>query len=312
MENLSKAEYSTNSVTKVTYSVTAKNAKFSDSDAITLERTICSDEVIVEQPLQVTLSWFENGLAKTKIFSITMRTPGQDQLLILGLLHSEGIFNQLSDIESIEVEQNSSEENYWQNEWLVQFVDGFIPNLASLERFQVTYSSCGLCGATSLKALQLKTQINLTCEQHNKAVSVKTLLSIAKKMRSQQGMFTVTGGVHGAALFDQQVNLLHIHEDIGRHNAVDKVIGAVISERGANELMLDNAIPLHMLLVSGRISFEIVQKSIMAGFSILIGVGAPSALAIQAAKRFDLTLIGFINDNGFNVYHGDWRLSNLS
>ena len=128
-------------------------------------------------------------------------------------------------------------------------------------------------------------------------------------MRSGQGLFDQTGGVHGAALFeqqpDQQLNIQQLYEDIGRHNAVDKVVGALLASDESYQTA-----PLWILLVSGRISFEIVQKAIMAGISVLVGVGAPSDLAIQAAKQFDLTLVGFASNKGFNVYHGDWRLTN--
>lgn len=318
MENMNKAEYSTRVVNKITYKMDDITDCFSTVNvAKKLRREVCTDVVIVEQPLQITLSWLENSLVKSKVFSITMRTPGHDKLLIIGLLHSEGVIKQLTDIDSINVESNDASGEEGKNEWMIQFSEGFIPNLASLERYQLTYSSCGLCGSTSLKALQLKTDINLSIAEHNNVVSVKSLLLLSSKMRSEQGLFDDTGGVHGAALFDQCINMQHLYEDIGRHNAVDKVIGALLTNKELTnkELSITNKQvtqqhPLWLLLVSGRISFEIVQKTIMAGISILVGVGAPSDLAIQAAKQFDITLIGFVSDKGFNVYHGDWRLNN--
>jgi len=330
MENRSKAEHSTKTVNKITYAIEhSADDLCVNNSAVTLQRTICTDAVIVEQPLQITLSWCENGVAKNKIFSITMRTPGQDKFLIIGLLHSEGIIKNFADVESISSELHDTSAEDGQNEWLIEFSPGFTPNLASLERYQMTYSSCGLCGATSLKALQLKTQVNLSSSKHKKAISVNSLLLLSNKMRAQQKLFDLTGGVHGAALFDQRVTLLHSYEDIGRHNAVDKVVGAYLSLQNAkqtsareceakvstdsdnpNSLLVAKDPSLLLLLVSGRISFEIVQKTIMAGISILVGVGAPSDLAIQAAKQFDITLIGFNSAKGFNVYHGDWRLNN--
>jgi len=310
MENTEISEYSTKSLNKVSYAFReAEAGDLSSKKQPQLVRTTSIDRVIVEQPLQITLSWIEQGIAKNKIFTITMRTPGDDYVLITGLLHSEGVIKQLNYIESIELEPQDTTGEGGQNEWLVQFSAGNIPDLASLDRYLVTYSSCGLCGSTSLKALQLKTQINLSYAEHQNLLPAKSLLSLSNKMRSEQGLFDLTGGVHGAALFDENNNLTHSYEDIGRHNAVDKVIGKYLLTSTTNE-QADQHQPLWLLLVSGRISFEIVQKTIMAGMSVLVGVGAPSDLAIQAARRFDLTLIGFVSGKGFNVYHGDWRLNN--
>jgi len=330
MENTKISEYSTKSLNKVSYAfIGAKSGGGSSTEQQELVRATSIDSVIVEQPLQITLGWLEQDIVKTKIFTITMRTPGHDFNLIIGLLHSEGVIKQLNDIESITLESSDVSSEAGQNEWLVQFSEGKVPDLASLDRYLVTYSSCGLCGSTSLKALQLKTQINLSNAMHENSLAAKSLLSLSNKMRVEQGLFDLTGGVHGAALFDININLQHIYEDIGRHNAVDKVIGAHLlasqtnfslgnssdkqSENNFARINTEQTCPqqtLWLLLVSGRISFEIVQKTIMAGISVLVGVGAPSDLAIQAARRFDVTLIGFVSDKGFNVYHGDWRLNN--
>ena len=293
-ENKAMSVQSTKKITKVRYS-------FLDSQ---LARKVTEDVVIVEQPLQVTLLWLQNGIIKTRIFAITMRTPGSDKALIIGLLSSEGVINSLDDVDSVSVDIDENNNN----QWLVQLSNGFIPELASLERYQMTYSSCGLCGATSLNALELKNPIKLTQLKQKFNFSAQQVCDLSTKMSKQQALFCQTGGVHGAALFDKNSTLLHVFEDIGRHNAVDKVIGQfLLSATRVNNTK--QASDLLVLLVSGRISFEIVQKAIMAGFSILVGVGSASALAIQAAQRFDLTLIGFASERGFNVYHGDWRLT---
>ena len=326
MKNSENPKYSTKTIHKVSYVFSLEAAEENQGKLI---RKPTTDVVIVEQPLQITLSWLEQGIVKNTVFTITMRTPGHDKLLITGLLHSEGVIKQLSDIESIKLASEDVTGEGWQNEWLVQFITGFTPNLSSLERYIISYSSCGLCGSTSLKTLQLKTAINLAFTEHKHALAAQSLLLLSSKMRSEQALFDKTGGVHGAALFmlefEQQLNkqlnkqltLQHIYEDIGRHNAVDKVIGALLTFTAAKDKLaqvdldaLSPSAPLRLLLVSGRISFEIVQKTIMAGINVLVGVGAPSDLAIQAAKQFDLTLIGFVSAKGFNVYHGDWRLSN--
>lgn len=293
---------STKKITKAYYS-------FVDQQ---LTRQVSTDAVIVEQPLQVTLLWEQNSQNKEKIFAITMRTPNYDKALIIGLLFSEGVISHIDNLESVEPDTDEKDNN----QWLVKFSLNCVPELSSLERYQITYSSCGLCGATSLNALELKNPKQLTQAEQGLNFSIKNICSLSDKMATEQDLFSQTGGVHSAALFDQQANLLQCFEDIGRHNAVDKVIGQHL----LNQLTIQLKKPkqynsvkqvndLLVLLVSSRISFEIVQKTIMAGFSILVGVGAPSDLAIQAAKRFDLTLIGFVNERGFNVYHGDWRLT---
>jgi len=314
MTNTEISEYQTKAVNKVSYAFACKEtgdtshntlAKMSEKKQTKLIRKNCVDTVIVEEPLQITLSWLEHGKVNNKVFTITMRTPGDDYFLIIGLLHSEGIIKQLSHVESIQMALEDIDGEGIDNEWLVTFTSGFIPDLSSLDRYTVSYSSCGLCGTTSLKSLQLKTEINLSFPEHKNIIKAESLLLLSSKMRSQQNLFDHTGGVHGAALFDQALNLHKVHEDIGRHNAVDKVIGSLLVSDKSPQVA-----PLWILLVSGRISFEIVQKAIMAGINVLMGVGSPSALAIQAAQQFDLTLIGFASDKGFNVYHGDWRIAN--
>ena len=227
-------------------------------------KTLQLDQVIIEQPLQIRLKWQlgNDEPYQSQIFSITMRTPGDDKSLIIGLLQSEAV----------------------------------------IQHFQVTYSSCGLCGTTSLKSLEMKTPPSLDENQHWLAFEV--ISAMPKIMRAAQSQFVQTGGSHAAALFNKQGVLVDIKEDIGRHNALDKLLGASLMHRHISQSQ-------YSILVSGRISFEIVQKTVMAGVAVLIAVGAPSELAILAAKRFNLTLIGFTKNTGFNVYHGDWRLMPL-
>lgn len=310
MQHAKISEYSTKIINKVSYAFSRENTgDVTANNSTKLIRKTSTDTVIVEQPLQISLSWLEQGIVIKKVFTITMRTPGHDYFLIIGLLHSEGVIKQLNDVESIKIasEDVAGEGKY--NEWLVMFTTDFIPDLSSLDRYMVSYSSCGLCGTTSLKKLQLKTEINLSYTEHKNALTAQSILLLSDEMRSKQGLFDQTGGVHGAALFelqfDQQLIMKQLYEDIGRHNAVDKVVGALFVSDESYQVA-----HLWLLLVSSRISFEIVQKAIMSGISVLAGVGAPSDLAIKAAKQFDLTLIGFTSHKGFNVYHGDWRLTN--
>ncbi len=298
MENPSNSVLSTKKLNKVSYCF---------DDVGQISRQASTDIVVVEQPLQVRLAWDEQGLVKNKVFSITMRTPNDDAQLILGLLFSEGVIRAIADIENISQEHSEEGTSEYENQWLAQLATGVKPRFASLERYQMTYSSCGLCGTTSLKALEMNTPATLATTEQQVSLSARLICTLAASMKAEQGLFAETGGTHGAALFTARGKLLEVYEDIGRHNAVDKVIGAHLQTKGDRGSAQSDLQPL-ILVVSSRISFEIVQKTIMAGFCILVAVGAPSDLSIKAAKRFGLTLIGFSSDNSFNVYHGDWRI----
>ncbi|MBA6391940.1 formate dehydrogenase accessory sulfurtransferase FdhD [Colwellia sp. BRX10-3] len=269
-------------------------------------RVLQLDHVIIEQPLQIRLLWQapNSAVNQSQVFSITMRTPGDDKALIIGLMLSEGVIEDYHQLESIlpeidEHEAQASNAKVIENQWEVKLKAGLIPDIKSLERFQVTYSSCGLCGTTSLKSLEMKNPPSLNKNKH--WLTFKVICAMPEIMRAAQAQFVQTGGSHAAALFDEVGQLIDIKEDIGRHNALDKLFGASLVERSISQSQFS-------VLVSGRISFEIVQKTVMAGVAVLIAVGAPSELAILAAKRFDLTLIGFTKKSGFNLYHGDWRL----
>ena len=294
------------SALEVVSPATSKLAKFKYSAN---GRVLQFDHVLIEQPLQIRLLWQEpNSVTSfSRVFSITMRTPGDDQALIVGLMQSEGIIEHYHQLESVKPETDAHNakllsDNGGENQWAVKLIAGVVPDIKSLERFQVTYSSCGLCGTTSLKSLDMKNPPALNNEPH--WLGFTTVCAMPNMMRKVQSQFTETGGSHAAALFDQQGQLVDIKEDIGRHNALDKLFGASLGIRDIRHSQ-------YCVLVSGRISFEIVQKTIMAGIAVLIAVGAPSELAILAAKRFDLTLIGFTNKTGFNLYYGDWRLMPL-
>ncbi|MDX2369788.1 MAG: formate dehydrogenase accessory sulfurtransferase FdhD [Colwellia sp.] len=291
MADITAKEYGIKRVDKVVYTRKHK-----------VNRLIARDSVVTEQPLQINLHWYrEDEGVETKVFAITMRSLGNDKYLILGLLFSEGVIKSYEDIEKICPDNDAENSN--SNSWQVHLVKGKQPKLTSIERFQTTYSSCGLCGATSLKALEFKNPPDLLTLSDNLQCSSQYIYTLSDKMRTQQPLFDITGGIHGAALFNHHAELLTVFEDIGRHNAVDKLIGHRLVEQSSlqsNKLLI--------MLVSGRVSFEIVQKAVMAGISILVAVGAPSELAIKAAQRFELTLIGFANADSFNLYHGDWRI----
>ncbi len=271
------------------------------------KRTVTTDKVLSEQPLQIRLIWQESsdvqGKTQSKVFAITMRTTGNDRSLILGLLFAEGVCQQLSEIRLIEQEQKSTSDYNNNNMWQVFFEDKVVPNLSSMERYQITYSSCGLCGTTSLKALEFKKPPILSSQSH--WLAPNTVMALADKMRAAQSLFDDTGSAHAAACFDHQGNLIAIFEDVGRHNALDKLNGYLIEQNLIAQFNGQLVIAL-----SGRISFELVQKVVMVGISTLVAIGAPSDLAIKAAQRFDLTVIGFVTKESFNLYHGEWRLKN--
>lgn len=279
-------------------------------------RQVSCDQILVEQPLQIKLFWDENSICLSRVFSITMRTPGNDKQLILGLLLSEGVIRFYDDIVTI-IPEYGDKKNEGQKEsnlWEVKLKKGIVPELALLDKYQMTYSSCGLCGTTSIKSLELKNPPLLNQQKH--WLNIDKISVMPDIMRDHQHLFKSTGGSHAAALFDENSQLIDIHEDIGRHNALDKLLGAQLERQAHNSNVQKNNLEvkstLNCVVVSSRISFEIVQKTIMSGIPILIAVGAPSDLSILVAQRFDLTLIGFVSSNSFNIYHGEWRLQSQS
>lgn len=291
MANITSPQYSAKRIDKVVYS--CRNVA---------SRVTAHDSVVTEQPLEINLLWYGvDDSIEAKVFAITMRTLGDDKYLIFGLLFSEGVIQSYNDIETITPDNSSDAKN--SNSWQVLLVKGKEPKLNSIERFQTTYSSCGLCGATSLKALELKSPPDLLILTKKLQFNAQDIYKLSEKMRTKQPLFDLTGGIHGAALFNHQAELLAVFEDIGRHNAVDKLIGHHLMKQSGHK-----SSELLVMLVSGRVSYEIVQKTVMAGIGILVSVGAPSELAIKAAQRFELTLIGFANTESFNLYHGDWRI----
>jgi FdhD protein len=241
------------------------------------------DLVAVEEPLEIRIG--------DKPVSITMRTPGHDVELAAGFLFGEGILTEASDVERIET--NGA------NMVSVFLRPGVDVDHARLERNFYTTSSCGVCGKASIEAVHATGCMML--ERDGFTASAGIIHGLPGELRRTQEVFDRTGGLHAAALFEPCGDLCSLREDVGRHNAVDKVIGAEV---------LAGRTPLHkkILLVSGRASFELVQKALMAGIPILAAVGAPSSLAVELARRFHMTLLGFVRDDRFNVYAGEWRL----
>jgi len=236
------------------------------------------DLLAVEEPLQIRV----NG----RDLSITMRTPGHDRELAAGFLYTEGILKTRADLLSIDSAENSV---------ALTLADGVDPGAS---RNFYTTSSCGVCGKASIDSLHAAGCAMLPYTPMNRAV----IHGLPEKLRSAQSVFEHTGGLHGAALFDPEGNLETVREDVGRHNAVDKLIGAAF---------LNGRLPLdqRILMLSGRASFELVQKALMASIPVVAAVGAPSSLAVQTALRFGMTLVGFVRDGRFNIYSGIGRFN---
>jgi FdhD protein len=257
-----------------------------------------NDALAIEEPLEIRL---EHGPAANRTvqnISVTMRTPGNDAELATGFLFTEGIVTQREDVASVAHCFIACAENK-ENVIQLSLAEGITPNLQNTERNFYTTSSCGVCGKGSINAI--RTVNNVSRQQDENTISTEVLYTLPDILRQHQKVFDDTGGLHASALFTPRGKLLLLREDVGRHNALDKLIGAAINN---NMLPLNNCV----LLLSGRASFELVQKAVMAGINIIAVVGAPSSLAVQLAEEFNITLVGFLRDKRFNIYTAAHRV----
>jgi FdhD protein len=249
------------------------------------------DLLAVEQPLEIRMAFGPENNRQQKNISVTMCTPGHDEELAIGFLFTEGIIKNNNEIlNCITIGENIV---------LAGLQPGVEFNPQKLERHFYTSSSCGVCGKSSLDAVKN----NIICKPGADAIKVNAVIitTLPGSLRKKQEVFKHTGGLHASALFDVNGNLLLTREDVGRHNALDKLIGASLMK---NEMPVDK----HILLLSGRASFELMQKAAMAGIKIVCAVGAPSSLAVELAKECDMTLVGFLRDGRFNIYCGEQRI----
>ena len=253
-----------------------------------------SDQLATEEPLEIRL------VSPQKTVAVTMRTPGADFELTAGFLYSEGVVSSREDIERISycVDPDVDGEQRY-NIVNVKLKEGLSPDLQPLERHFFTTSACGVCGKASLEALRLR---GCPVIPDSPEVSAEVIYSLPEQLRAAQRVFSTTGGLHAAALFDTQGQLLSVREDVGRHNALDKLVGSAVL---SDQLPLNN----HIVMVSGRSSFEILQKCLTAGVPIVCAVSAPSSLAVALAREFGITLVGFLRGERFNVYAGRERLA---
>ena len=258
-------------------------------------RKLRDDHLATEEPLEIRLQAGDD----TQTVAVTMRTPGHDFELAAGFLHNEGIISEpamLSGITYCVDADVDAEQRY--NIVNVGLRLPRLPELATLERHFFTTSACGVCGKASLDAIAMRDCPALPA---GPLLAPSQLTALPQALRAGQGLFDATGGLHAAGLFDAGGTLLCLREDVGRHNAVDKLIGWALMQR---------RLPLHgcVLLVSGRASYEILQKSTVAGVPVVCAVSAPSHLAVELARRFGVTLVGFLRGERFNVYAGVERI----
>jgi len=259
-----------------------------------------SDQLAAEEPLEIRLGYEVAGGGRThRTLSVTMRTPGQDEELAAGFLLTEGIIQGKADLLGVRPCPDVQKPEEAGNVVRAELASHVAVDFQGLERHFYTSSSCGVCGKTSIDAIQTASCPVLPAQ--GPYLAYATVHQLPASLRAAQAGFEQTGGQHAAALFSPAGELLLLREDVGRHNALDKLIGAAL---------LQEWLPLHhhVLLVSGRASFELVQKAAAAGLGILAAVGAPSSLAVQAAERFGMTVLGFVRNERFNVYSHPWRV----
>ncbi len=248
------------------------------------------DIVSVEEPLEVRVG-FEDKASVQQI-AVTMRTPGNDAELAVGFLFTEGIISSKDDVAKVILDKRC-------NGVTVQLNQHVELDPSVFSRHSFVASSCGICGKKSIAAVRVKRQY--ACLHDEPVVSAGLIHKLPDMLRAQQDNFAHTGGIHASCLFDLDGNLIDIKEDVGRHNALDKLIGA---EFLAGHLPLNDKV----LMLSGRASFELIQKAAHAGLAVVAAVGAPSSLAVQLAEECDVTLLGFVRDGRFNIYSGAHRI----
>ena len=258
------------------------------------------DLISIEEPLEISLKYKDENNWITQNLSITMRTPGDDENLVRGFLFNEQIVQDIKDIESIESYGKKVGQYNIQNKILVTLNNSQNVNISKIKRDFLTNSSCGVCGKSSLDALEIikKDKTNSVEPQISKEVIIES----PNILKNNQSEFSKTGGIHASGLFDCNGQLIDLKEDVGRHNALDKLVGSI--------LIKEKLDPKNQFITcSGRLNFELVQKVLMTNIGIMIGVGAPTSLAIDLANKFDMTLIGFVKRDSFNIYTNNKKVN---
>jgi FdhD protein len=257
------------------------------------------DLISIEEPLEISIKFKDKDKWVNQILSITMRTPGHDEDLVRGFLFNEQIVQNISHIESIKSFGDKVGQYKIQNKILATLNNSQNVNITKIKREFLTNSSCGVCGKTSLDALEIikKDKTLLTEPKLTKEV----ILQSPEILKNSQSEFSKTGGIHASGLFASNGKLIAISEDVGRHNALDKLVGNILNSKLLNSKE-------QFITCSGRLNFELVQKVLMTNIGIMIGVGAPTSLAIDLASKFNMTLIGFVKKDSFNVYTNNQKV----
>ena len=251
------------------------------------------DLVSIEEPLEISLKFKDKNKWITQNLSITMRTPGHDEDLVRGFLFNEQIIQNIEHINSIESYGEKVGQYNIQNKILVTLNNSDNVNISKIKREFLTNSSCGVCGKSSLDALEIIKKNKPSSTEPK--ISKETIIQSPNALRKSQSEFSKTGGIHASGLFSSEGKLITVREDVGRHNALDKLIGSILKENKLNP-------ETQFITCSGRLNFELVQKVLMTNIGIMVGVGAPTSLAIDLANKFDITLIGFVKSDSFNIY----------
>ena len=257
------------------------------------------DLISIEEPLEISLKFKDKEKWITKSLSITMRTPGHDKDLVRGFLFNEQIIQNINDIENIESFGNKVGQYNIQNKILVTLNNSQNVNISKIKRDFLTNSSCGVCGKSSLDSLEIIKKTKTP--KSNPKLSKEIIINSPSILKKNQSEFAKTGGIHASGLFSSDGSLISLREDVGRHNALDKMIGDSLNN---NHLNPND----QFITCSGRLNFELVQKVLMTNIGIMIGVGAPTSLAIDLANRFDMTLVGFVKEDSFNIYTNNQKV----
>ena len=273
--------------------------KYNVSKIKSSKEEVIKDSVSVEEPLEMRLKYKKDGKSETQNISITMRTPGNDEDLIRGFLFNERIIENMNEIDSVQHIGDPVGDYNLHNtiEATINKIDNL--DIGKLKRNFVTNSSCGVCGKTSLDSIEVlkNDKLDLSFPKIKEDIILKS----PGLLMNEQSEFAKTGGIHASALINETGNVITTREDVGRHNALDKLLGHSIQNG-----LLDPKV--QFIACSGRLNFELVQKGLMANIGIMAGVGAPTSLAVDLAKRFDMTLLGFVKESGFNIYSNKDRI----
>lgn len=257
------------------------------------------DYISIEEPLEINLKYKEGKDWKKENLSITMRTPGDDENLSVGFLYNEQIITDINWIEKIESYGENNGQYDFKNKILITLNNSDNVNISQVKRNFLMNSSCGVCGKTSLDALE--TLKKDKPKYPNKKINKNIIIKSPEILKENQTQFSITGGIHASGLFSNDGNLIAVKEDVGRHNALDKLIGETLQKK----LLKEND---QFITCSGRLNFELVQKALINNIGLMIGVGAPTSLAIDLANRFDMTLVGFVKQDSFNIYSNSQRV----